>query len=71
MKIVLVGASGTLGSAIAQELSKDHELIRASRSGQDEQVDILDEASIQALFERVGPFDALISATGWVHFGSW
>jgi len=71
MKIVLVGASGTLGSAIAQELSGDHELIRASRSGQDEQVDILDEASIQALFERVGPFDALISATGWVYFGSW
>lgn len=71
MKIVLVGASGTLGQAIAAELSMHHELIRASRHGQDEQVDILDQTSVQALFERVGTFDALVSATGWLHFGPW
>ncbi|MGE8547168.1 short chain dehydrogenase [Alcaligenes sp. Marseille-Q7550] len=71
MKIILVGASGTLGSAIARELSADHEVIRASRHGQDVQVDIVDEASVQAMFKHVGPFDALVSATGWLHFGPW
>ncbi|MBB1641688.1 short chain dehydrogenase [Pseudomonas sp. UME83] len=68
MKIILVGASGTLGQAVASELGQRHEIVRVGRSSGDLRVDITDSASIRALFEQVGPFDALVSATGKVHF---
>ncbi|WP_447746866.1 short chain dehydrogenase [Pseudomonas nicosulfuronedens] len=70
MKIILIGASGTLGQAVANELAPRHEIIRVGRSSGDFRVDITDSASIHALFEQVGGFDALISAAGKVHFGA-
>lgn len=68
MKIVLIGASGTVGSAIATELDQRHEVIKVGRTRGDHQVDIADAASIRQLFEQVGPFDALVSAVGSVTF---
>ncbi|MCQ3003115.1 short chain dehydrogenase [Pseudomonas syringae] len=68
MKILLIGASGTIGSAIAQELAQRHELIRAGRNSGEEQVDISDSASIRKLFERIGRFDAVVCAAGNVKF---
>lgn len=70
MKIILIGASGTLGQAVANELGQRHEIIRVGRSSGDLNVDITDSASIQALFDKVGSFDALVSAAGKVHFGA-
>lgn len=70
MKIILVGASGTIGKAIEQELKERHEIIRVGRSSGDLHADITDPASIRALFEKAGAFDALISAAGKVHFGA-
>jgi NAD(P)-dependent dehydrogenase (short-subunit alcohol dehydrogenase family) len=69
MKIVLIGTTGFLGSAIAHELGTDHELIPASRSSSSHPVDIRDDASVRALFEKTGAVDAIISAAGRVHFG--
>lgn len=70
MKIILIGASGTLGQAVANELGQRHDIIHVGRSSGDFNVDITDSASIQALFEKVGSFDALVSAAGKVHFGA-
>ncbi|WP_236174712.1 short chain dehydrogenase [Pseudomonas pseudonitroreducens] len=70
MKIILIGASGTLGKAVANELGPRHEIIRVGRNSGDLHVDITDSASIRALFEQTGGFDALISAAGKVHFGA-
>ncbi|MFZ5958250.1 short chain dehydrogenase [Pseudomonas knackmussii] len=70
MKIILIGASGTLGQAVANELGQRHEIIRVGRSSGDFNVDITDSASIQTLFDKVGSFDALVSAAGKVHFGA-
>ncbi|MCI0993119.1 short chain dehydrogenase [Pseudomonas corrugata] len=68
MKILLIGANGTIGSAIANELSPRHEIIRIGRNSGELHVDISDSASIRALFEKTGPFDALICAAGSVTF---
>ncbi|MCI8209498.1 short-chain dehydrogenase [Pseudomonas sp. S25] len=68
MKILLIGASGTVGSAIAHELSQRHEIVRAGRNSGEEHVDISDSASIRKLFERIGRFDALVCAAGNVKF---
>lgn len=71
MKIVIVGASGTLGRAVAAELEKQggHELIRVGRHHGDLQVDLTDEASVDALFARTGKVDAIIATMGNVFFG--
>ncbi|WP_422777231.1 short chain dehydrogenase [Pseudomonas mediterranea] len=68
MKILLIGANGTIGSAIANELAPRHEIIRIGRNSGELHVDISDSASIRALFEKTGPFDALICAAGSVTF---
>ncbi|QXE08744.1 MULTISPECIES: short chain dehydrogenase [Pseudomonas] len=68
MKILLIGAAGTIGSAVDKELSQRHEVIRIGRSSGDFRVDISDSDSIRRLFEQTGKFDALICAAGNVTF---
>jgi NAD(P)-dependent dehydrogenase (short-subunit alcohol dehydrogenase family) len=68
MKILLIGAGGTVGSAVAHELETRHEIVRIGRRSGDEHCDISDSASIRRLFERTGSFDALVCAAGNVNF---
>jgi NAD(P)-dependent dehydrogenase (short-subunit alcohol dehydrogenase family) len=68
MKVIVVGASGTLGAAIAAELGERHEIVRAGRSGVDVEVDVRDLASVEAMYRQVGEFDAVVAAMGTVHF---
>ena len=68
MKILLIGAGGTIGSAVDKELSQRHEIVRIGRKSGDFQVDISNSASIRKLFEQTGKFDALICAAGNVTF---
>lgn len=70
MKILLIGAQGTIGSAIHRELSPRHEIVEIGRKSGDYQVDISDSASIRQLFEQTGSFDALICAAGNVKFAA-
>lgn len=70
MKILVIGASGTVGQGIVNELSRDHEVIRVGKTRGDFQVDLTVEESVRALFARTGRVDAVISATGGVHFGA-
>ena len=69
MKIIVIGATGTLGSAVTRDLEKDHEVIKVGFNSGDIHVDISDISSIRAMYEKVGDFDALVSPTGLVHFG--
>lgn len=69
MKILLLGANGTIGSAIRKELQSDHEIISAGRSGADIPVDITSPESIKAMYQTVGKVDAVISTPGQVFFG--
>lgn len=69
MKILVVGASGTLGKAITERLGQHHHIISAGRNSGDHRVDLRDDASVAGLFAAVGRVDALVSAAGNVHFG--
>ncbi|HXC17445.1 MAG TPA: short chain dehydrogenase [Holophagaceae bacterium] len=68
LRILIVGASGTLGRAVAAELGARHEIIRAGRKGGDAQVDITDPAGIVKALAALGPLDAVVSAAGHVTF---
>jgi NAD(P)-dependent dehydrogenase (short-subunit alcohol dehydrogenase family) len=69
MKIIIVGATGTIGKVVCEELSKRHEIIKASRSKGDMQVNIESPKSIESMFKHVGNFDAVVSTTGEGYFG--
>jgi NAD(P)-dependent dehydrogenase (short-subunit alcohol dehydrogenase family) len=69
MKILLIGAGGTIGKRINAVLSKKHEIVTASRSGADVEVDITDPASIEKMYEVVDKVDAVICAAGPAKFG--
>lgn len=64
MRIIIVGASGTIGKNVADHLAQKHEVIHASAKNSDVSVDLTDNGSIKAMFESVGPFDALVSVAG-------
>jgi NAD(P)-dependent dehydrogenase (short-subunit alcohol dehydrogenase family) len=59
MKVIVVGATGTIGREVVDALRPRHEVIRASRQ-QDPRVDLTDPGSIAALFASVDDADAVI-----------
>jgi len=69
MKIIVIGAEGTIGSAVCDELGSRHELIKVGRNSGDIHVDIADRSSIEAMYRNVGQADAMVCAAGSVHFG--
>jgi NAD(P)-dependent dehydrogenase (short-subunit alcohol dehydrogenase family) len=69
MRVVIIGATGTIGQAVVKELQPRHEIISVGRRGGDVQMDITDVASIRAGFEKIGRFDAVVSTAGNLHFG--
>ena len=72
MKIIIVGATGTMGKHIVSVLEKEHDLIKVSSDvGGDIQADITSTESIENMFKQVGAFDALISTAGPTYVGPW
>lgn len=68
MRILIVGASGTIGRAVVAEFGSRHDIIPAGRTSGDVRMDITDSNSIRAAFEKVGAIDALVATTGKVKF---
>ncbi|MBF2348595.1 short chain dehydrogenase [Listeria marthii] len=68
MKILLIGASGTLGSAVKDRLEKKADVITAGRHSGDITVDITSVESIKKMYAQVGKVDAIVSATGSATF---
>src|SRR3974390_1399752 len=67
-RILVVGASGTLGRAIVAELSPRHEIIAAGSKSGEIRIDIADPASIEAGLKAAGPLDAVACAAGVYNF---
>jgi NAD(P)-dependent dehydrogenase (short-subunit alcohol dehydrogenase family) len=71
MKIIIVGATGTMGRHLANVFEKDHEIIRVGSKSGDIQADITSPESVEKLFKQAGPFDALICTAGPSYVGPW
>lgn len=67
MRIVVIGANGTIGKEIVKALASSHEVIGVSRNGE-LAADIRDAESIRSMYARVGTVDAVICAAGG---GAW
>ncbi|MER6417801.1 short chain dehydrogenase [Streptomyces sp. NPDC001137] len=69
MKILLIGATGTLGAALHKTLdARGHEVLTVGRSGGDLRHDITDPAQVTEVYDRAGPVDAVVSAAGHVPY---
>jgi NAD(P)-dependent dehydrogenase (short-subunit alcohol dehydrogenase family) len=64
MKVVVIGATGTIGKAVADALAKrGHDVIRASRKSE-VRVDIENSMTVHALFNLVKDADAVVTCAG-------
>jgi NAD(P)-dependent dehydrogenase (short-subunit alcohol dehydrogenase family) len=71
MRVLVVGATGTIGSAVADALeTRGHEVLRAGSSRGDLRVDLASPESIDALYRRAGLLDAVVCAAGVARFGA-
>lgn len=70
MKILIIGASGTIGSKVAQALAETHEVVKAGKGNGDVQIDINNLDSIRSALDSIGRLDTIICATGDVAFNA-
>ncbi|MFM0079092.1 short chain dehydrogenase [Paraburkholderia sediminicola] len=68
-KIVVIGATGTVGQAVSAALKARHEVIEVGATRGQYRVDSTDPASIERLFGEIGKVDGVVTATGKLHFG--
>lgn len=71
MKIVIVGAAGTMGKYLASAFETEHEIVRVDLNEGDYKVDITSPESIENLFKQLGSFDSLICTAGPSFVGPW
>lgn len=69
MRILVVGAGGTIGSSIVREFSGRHEVITAGLNNGNIKVDMANVDSIRNMYQKVPNLDAVVIASGVVHFG--
>lgn len=70
MRVIVVGGTGTIGSAVVAALSGRHEVVVVGRNRGSVQVDLASPDSIRAMFQSMGAFDAVVSAAGQAKFAS-
>ncbi len=68
MRILVIGAAGTVGRAAVAALGNHHQIIKAGRSSGGVQVDIADSVSIAAMYKKTGTLDAVVCCAGQAHF---
>lgn len=65
VRILLVGAGGTLGGAVNRALvERGHEVIGVGRSGGDLVCDVTDPEAVARMYGQAGPLDAVAVAAG-------
>lgn len=70
MRVIVVGATGTIGSAVVGALSTRHDVVKVSHKSGAFRVDLASPDSITQLFRTIGAFDALVSTAGLAKFGT-
>lgn len=64
MKVLLIGASGTIGKRLKECLELKNELVLAGKHSGMVQLDLANVDSIKAMFKNVGRIDAVICVAG-------
>lgn len=70
-KVLVIGASGLLGSHVVRAFNGTAEVVEASFGSDTLPVDITDRESLATLLRAVGMVDAIICTAGVVRFAPW
>ena len=68
MRVMVIGATGTIGRAVVEKLLARHEVVTVGYKNGEHRVDISSVHSITKLYETVGFVDAVVSAAGVAKF---
>jgi NAD(P)-dependent dehydrogenase (short-subunit alcohol dehydrogenase family) len=72
MKIIVIGASGTIGKAVVEQLGLRHEILAVGSGSGQFQADIADIGQVRAMFKEIaasiGKVDAVVVAAGSLAF---
>ncbi len=68
MRIMVIGAGGTIGQAVASALESRHEIVRVGRKSGTYHADIADSDSLRKLFDAAGRVNHIICAAGAAKF---
>jgi NAD(P)-dependent dehydrogenase (short-subunit alcohol dehydrogenase family) len=67
-KIVVFGATGTIGKAVVVALSPKYEVVQVSNRQGEYKADLADAGSVRNVLEAIGKVDGIISAAGAARF---
>lgn len=70
MRIVVIGATGTIGKEVVSALAGKHEVVPVAHSKGEPRVDLAAPDSVRGLFARLGAIDAVVCAAGRAAFGA-
>lgn len=68
MRILVIGATGTIGSAVVKALAGSHDIVAVAHTKGDRRVDLASPDSITRLYQAAGRCDAVVSAAGSARF---
>ncbi len=63
-RIIVIGATGTIGQAVSKELEGIGEVVRVGYTRGDLRLNARSRSDIEAFFSQAGPFDHLVSLVG-------
>ncbi|WP_053056687.1 hypothetical protein [Tenacibaculum mesophilum] len=69
-KVIIVGATGIIGSKVQDILCKDYEIITINRTSGDYKLDMANAEAVDTTLKSIGGFDALIATSGYGKWGN-
>jgi len=70
MKVVVIGATGTIGKAVMKALAPSHEVVPVTHQSGATRLDLADQKSIVSTIRAIGRVEAIINVAGLAKFGS-
>ncbi|HHF0518557.1 TPA: short chain dehydrogenase [Vibrio alginolyticus] len=70
-KVLILGSTGLVGSALVEKLKGSVEVVEASFNHPENPFDLANPDSLKALFEKVGNVDAILCTAGVANLSDW
>ena len=70
MRVIVIGGTGTIGSAVVKALAAKHDVVTVGHTKGAFQVDLASPDSITRFFKAIGTCDAVVSTAGIAKFAS-